>query len=176
MTGDLERMKLEAFSERPVIGRPIANTRVYVLDGNLQPCGTGVPGELCVGGLCLALGYTDAGIRDKFVEDPFREGEWIYRTGDRVRYLSGGQIEFLDRKDNQVKINGYRVELMEIDAVLRAAADTPEVAAIPWPVSATRNVFLPRWPGWASFAKPIRFPIITAIPPPIWLSRGMACC
>jgi len=106
------------------IGRPIANFQAYVLDRYLQPVPVGVPGELCIGGAGLALGYLNSPnlTEEKFIPNPFRgeTGARIYRTGDLVRYLPDGSIEFLDRIDNQVKIRGYRVELGEIEAALRA--------------------------------------------------------
>lgn len=102
-------------------GRPIQNARYYILDSHLSPCPVHVPGELYIGGDCLASGYTDAALTEqKFILDPFTNvaGARLYRTGDRARWMTDGNIEFLGRIDHQVKIRGYRVEIGEIQARL----------------------------------------------------------
>ena len=104
------------------IGRPIANTQVYILDSYLQPVPVGVPGELHIAGDGLARGYLNENqlTAEKFISNPFSKelGARLYKTGDLGRYLPDGSIEFLGRMDNQVKLRGYRVELGEIENVL----------------------------------------------------------
>ncbi|WP_186057013.1 amino acid adenylation domain-containing protein [Burkholderia gladioli] len=112
--------------ERLPIGRPISNTRVYLLDRLGEPAPVGVPGELHVGGKGVALGYLnlDALSAERFVRDPFApagdSAARMYRTGDLARYLPDGNIEYLGRNDGQVKIRGFRVEPGEIEAKLGA--------------------------------------------------------
>ncbi len=102
------------------IGRAIANTELYVLDENLAQVPAGAPGELYVSGHGVARGYLNRPelTAQKFLADPFRQGARIYKTGDLVRYLDDGNLEFLGRSDFQVKIRGFRVELAEIAAAL----------------------------------------------------------
>jgi amino acid adenylation domain-containing protein len=104
------------------IGKPVANTQLYVLDSLLQPVPAGVAGELHIGGVQVARGYWNRPelTRDKFIPDPFsgRDGARLYKTGDLVRHLEDGNIEYLGRNDFQVKIRGQRIELGEIEAAL----------------------------------------------------------
>ena len=104
------------------IGRPVANTQIYILDSNLQPVPIGVPGEIYIGGDGLARGYLNRPelTSEKFVRNPFKEDpdSRLYRTGDLAKYRTDGDIEFFGRSDNQVKIRGHRIELGEIETIL----------------------------------------------------------
>jgi len=117
------------------IGRPLSNTRVYVLDRNLQPVPIGVVGELYIGGDGLAREYLNRPelTAEKFIQDPFSTSpsRRLYRSGDFVRYLPDGSIDFLGRVDQQVKVRGFRIELQEIEAVLsqHAGVSTSVVVA-----------------------------------------------
>jgi acyl-coenzyme A synthetase/AMP-(fatty) acid ligase/acyl carrier protein len=107
----------------PPIGRPLPNTQVYILDAQKQLVPIGVPGELYIGGVGVTRGYLNRPelTADRFIPNPFSNdsGSRLYKTGDLVRYLRDGNIEYLGRIDHQVKIRGFRIELGEIEAVLR---------------------------------------------------------
>jgi non-ribosomal peptide synthase protein (TIGR01720 family) len=116
------------------IGQPIANTQIYILDRHLQPLPIGVPGELYVGGDGLARGYLNRPelTAEKFIPNPFSEEPQgrLYKTGDKARYLSDGNIEYIGRLDNQVKIRGFRIEMGEIEAVLSQYPNVKQTVVI----------------------------------------------
>ena len=121
--------------ERPItLGKPIDNTKVVLLDANLQPVPVGVTGELYIGGIGLARGYLGRPdlTAEKFIPHPFSNepGARLYKTGDLVRYLADGNIEFLGRLDQQVKIRGFRIELGEIESALAQHSAVQEVAVL----------------------------------------------
>ncbi len=118
----LWKMERSALAARGMsIGRPIANTSVWILDAHRQPCPPGVPGEICIGGAGVALGYLDRPelTQDRFFSAPFLDptDARVYRTGDRGRWRNDGLLEHLGRLDFQVKVRGYRIELGEIESL-----------------------------------------------------------
>lgn len=117
-----------------LIGKPIANTQAYILDRYLQPVPIGVPGELHIGGDCLARGYHNLPelTAAKFIPNPFSDEPTarLYKTGDLTRYLADGNIEYIGRIDNQIKIRGFRIELSEIEGLLAKHSAVKQVAAM----------------------------------------------
>jgi amino acid adenylation domain-containing protein len=127
---DLEKV----YGEKVPIGKPFSNTKVYVLSPDNALCPVGVPGQLYIGGTGVCRGYLDNEElnQQKFISDPFHRSNPVrlYKTGDRVRYLPGGDIEFIGRVDDQVKIRGYRVEPGEVSRVLEQNAEVKQAVAI----------------------------------------------
>ena len=128
---------LESGSAAVPIGRPIANTKLFILDQFFRPAPVGLPGELCIGGAGLARGYLGRPdlTAERFVPDCWsgEPGARIYRSGDLARRLADGTVEFLGRLDDQVKVRGHRVELAEIEAALGQCPGVLEAAVVSFP-------------------------------------------
>ncbi|HEY2491660.1 MAG TPA: amino acid adenylation domain-containing protein [Paenibacillus sp.] len=124
----IDLVGFKAFHQQPVIGKPIFNTRAYIVDAYGNPLPDGVSGELVIAGNGLARGYINQSelTKQKFVQFPFKSGERVYKTGDRVKKLPNGDIEFIGRIDQQVKIRGYRVEPAEIEAHVKTYSNVQE--------------------------------------------------
>ena len=114
------------------IGKPIANTDIYILNEEEKLLPIGVTGEICIGGRGVSKGYLNRPelTKEKFIANPFKAGERIYKTGDLGRWLSDGSLEFIGRKDDQVKIRGYRIELGEIENLVKDIENINQVQVI----------------------------------------------
>jgi len=128
--------------EHLVIGRPIVGTEIFILDANLHPLPTGVPGEICLGGIGIARGYLNRPelTAEKFVPHPFKQGERIYRTGDIGIRHNDGRFECLGRIDGQVKIRGFRIELGEIEHALCGIPGINEAVVMVREVGSSREL------------------------------------
>lgn len=124
-------------TRKPPLGRPLPNVRAYVMDDRMHLVPIGIPGELYLGGPTLARGYLKRPDQtaERFVPDPFgiEPGGRLYRTGDRVRWLASGELEFIGRVDEQVKVRGYRIEPGEVEGVLRRHPQVANVAVVVQP-------------------------------------------
>lgn len=129
---------------KSTIGFPVYNTDIYILDKNMQLVPIGVEGEVYIGGMNLAAGYN--GRKDltdeKFISDPFKKGVLVYKSGDVGKWLLNGEIEYMGRKDNQVKINGYRIETEEIELAIRTHPAVRETVVIAVPTGAGEKILV----------------------------------
>jgi amino acid adenylation domain-containing protein len=118
--------------ERVPLGRPVNNVHVYVVDEQLVPVPLGAPGEIVFSGVCVGRGYVNDPARTRlaFLADPHRPGQRLYRSGDYGRWLPDGKLEFLGRRDTQVKISGFRIEIGEIENVLLSVPGVRESAVV----------------------------------------------
>ncbi|MCP5046407.1 MAG: amino acid adenylation domain-containing protein, partial [bacterium] len=129
----IDSNELDAYVSRPTIGKPISNTQAYILDNDSNPVPVGIAGELCLSGAGVAKGYFK---RPELTKEKFE----LYHTGDRARWLEDGNIEFLGRIDQQVKVRGYRIELAEIENQLAALDSVKEAVVIARKDSGGENV------------------------------------
>jgi amino acid adenylation domain-containing protein len=118
--------------DRVPLGPPVQNVRIYVVDEDLAPVPLGAPGEIVFSGICVGRGYVNDPERTRlaFVDDPHHEGERLYRSGDHGRWRADGKLEFLGRRDTQVKVNGFRIEIGELENVLSRMRGVRHCAAI----------------------------------------------
>ncbi len=150
--------RVEPSARRVLIGRPISNTPVYILDARLRLCPIGVAGEIAIGGPGVSEGYLNRPelTRERFIPDPFQAGGSLYRTGDLGRWLSSGEIEYLGRRDDQLKIRGYRVEPGEIEQHLRSMPGVDEAVVLADPAASRLVAFFTGRADAASLAAPLR--------------------
>ncbi len=129
-------------SDQPVIGRPVGNTRVWLLDSKLRPVPVGCVGELYISGSGIARGYLRRPdlTAARFVANPFLEGEVMYRSGDLMRWRSDGQLAFIGRVDHQIKVRGFRIELGEVENALVALDEVSTAVVIAQPIGATNRL------------------------------------
>ena len=157
--------------DAPVIGRPIGNARIYVLDDCLNPVPVGVTGEMYIGGCGVARGYLNrpALTAERFVPDPYstEAGARLYRTGDLVRYRPGGVLEFVGRRDHQVKLHGHRIELGEIEAALSEIPGVETAVVKLWENDGTRRIvaYVLTTSGPAPSANQLRETLRKRLPP-----------
>ncbi|MDU9403114.1 amino acid adenylation domain-containing protein [Pseudomonas sp. zfem004] len=160
---DVSAWHCVAAPDNTPIGKPIANTTLYVLDGQGQPVPQGVAGELFIGGVQVARGYFNRTelTAERFIDDPFstRPGARLYRTGDLARHLPDGNIEYLGRNDDQVKIRGLRIELGEIQASLTAITGIKEAV-----VMARDQRLIAYYTGEAQGSETLRAALLTHLP------------
>ena len=160
-------------------GRPMQNARYHVLDEDMEPCPIGVAGDLYIGGECLAVGYANkpAVTAEKFVPDPFStSADRLYKTGDRARYWRDGTLEFLGRRDQQVKVRGFRIELAEVEAAVAAHPDVKDACVHAWGDRDDRSLaayFVAR-PGAVVDAAAVRAKAATVLPEYMIPSRFVA--
>ncbi|MEV6032899.1 amino acid adenylation domain-containing protein [Nonomuraea sp. NPDC052116] len=174
-----EVMTAPPAGDRVPLGRPIRNVHVYVVDDRLRPVPLGAPGEIVFSGVCVGRGYVnDEGqTRRAFLADPHRPGQRLYRSGDFGRWQPDGKLEFLGRRDAQVKINGYRIEIGEIESRLLRAPGVHEGAVVvrERPASARLLAFYAAPPG--TRVQAIRDSLAAVLPPYMvpagfyWLDR-----
>jgi acyl-coenzyme A synthetase/AMP-(fatty) acid ligase len=127
-----ELLRAAPTGDRVPLGRAVRNVTVYVLDEQLQPVPLGAPGEICFSGVCVGRGYINDPERTaaSFGADPYRPGERFYRSGDHGRWRSDGKLEFLGRRDNQVKIAGFRIEIGDVENNLLKLAEVTDAAVV----------------------------------------------
>lgn len=134
-TGCTTRYEVNCIEENIPIGRPLGNTWIYIVDGNLNLQPLGVPGELCIAGAQIALGYLnkDDQTRERFINNPYSDSNLnriLYKTGDIAKWLENGNLEYIGRVDDQVKIRGFRVELAEIEQVVNSISQINEAVVL----------------------------------------------